>query len=81
IGIVFELPVLIYFLAKIGVINIDWLKRNRKYTLVIVLILSAIVTPPDVFSQILVTVPLMILYEFSIFMAKRANKDSKTAEE
>jgi len=76
IGLVFELPIIIYFLAKIGIVNVDFLKKNRKYTLVIVLILSAIVTPPDVFSQVLVTVPLMILYEFSIFLAKRAIKQS-----
>jgi len=46
--------------------------------LVIVLILSAIITPPDVFSQVMVTLPLMVLYEFSIFMAKRAIKNSET---
>lgn len=78
IGLVFELPILIYFLAKVGIVNVDFLKKNRKYTLVIVLILSAIVTPPDVFSQVLVTVPLMILYEFSIFLAKRAIKQSSS---
>ncbi len=80
IGLVFELPIVIYFLAKVGVVNIDFLKKNRKYTLVIVLILSAIVTPPDVFSQLLVTVPLMILYEFSIFLAKRAEKEEAKKE-
>lgn len=74
IGIVFELPILIYFLAKIGLVSIETLKKNRKYTLVIVLIIAAIVTPPDVFSQILVTIPLMILYEVSIWMAKYAKK-------
>lgn len=80
IGLVFEVPILIYFLTKMGLVSISFLKKNRKYTLVIVLILSAIVTPPDVFSQILVTIPLMILYEFSIFMAKRANKDLQESE-
>lgn len=80
IGLVFELPVVIYFLTKIGVVNIAYLKRNRKYTLVIVLILSAIITPPDVFSQVLVTVPLMILYEFSILLAKRAEKKNAIAD-
>lgn len=74
IGLVFELPIVIYFLTKIGIVNIAFLKRNRKYTLVIILILSAIITPPDVFSQVLVTVPLMVLYEFSILLAKRAEK-------
>ncbi|MCD6091085.1 MAG: twin-arginine translocase subunit TatC [Bacteroidales bacterium] len=80
IGLVFELPIVIYFLAQIGIVDVAFLKKNRKYTLVIVLILSAIITPPDVFSQILVTVPLMILYEFSILLAKRAVKDAKGKE-
>ncbi len=79
IGVVFELPVVLFFLTKAGLISIDFLKKNRKYMLVIVLIMSAIITPPDVFSQVMVTLPLMILYEFSIFMAKRAiKKDNKT---
>ena len=77
IGIVFELPVVIFFLTKAGLISIDFLKKNRKYMLVIVLIMSAIITPPDVFSQVMVTFPLMILYEFSILVAKRAIKKDK----
>jgi len=76
VGVVFELPVIIFFLTKAGLVSIDFLKKNRKYMLVIVLITSAIITPPDVFSQVLVTVPLMILYEFSILMAKRALRKS-----
>jgi sec-independent protein translocase protein TatC len=76
VGVVFELPVIIFFLTKAGLVSIDFLKKNRKYMLVIVLITSAIITPPDVFSQVMVTVPLMILYEFSILMAKRALKKS-----
>ncbi len=79
IGVVFELPVILYFLTKAGLVSVDFLKKNRKYMLVIVLVLSAIITPPDVFSQVLVTLPLMILYEFSILVAKRAaKKDNKT---
>ena len=80
IGVVFELPVVLFFLTKAGLISIDFLKKNRKYMLVIVLVMSAIITPPDVFSQVMVTVPLMILYEFSIFMAKRAIKKEAKAK-
>lgn len=80
IGVVFELPVVLFFLTKAGLISIDFLKKNRKYMLVIVLLMSAIITPPDVFSQVMVTVPLMILYEFSIFMAKRAIKKEAKAK-
>lgn len=71
VGVVFELPVVVFFLARIGLVTPDFLRRNRKYTLIIVLILAAIITPPDIFSQILVTIPLMGLYEVSILIAKR----------
>ncbi len=74
VGIVFEMPLIIYFLTKIGIVSPAFLKRNRKYTLVILLIISAIITPPDVFSQILVCIPLMGLYELSIFASERITK-------
>ncbi|HSW68014.1 MAG TPA: twin-arginine translocase subunit TatC [Bacteroidales bacterium] len=74
VGLVFELPVLVFFLARTGVVTADFLKRNRKYMLVIILILSAIITPPDIFSQILVSIPLLGLYEVSIAVAKRTQQ-------
>jgi sec-independent protein translocase protein TatC len=74
VGLVFELPILVYFLTKIGVITPDFLKKNRRYMYVILLILSAIITPPDMFSQILVVFPLIGLYEFSIGVSKRVYK-------
>ncbi len=74
VGIVFELPILVYFLTKIGVITPDFLKKNRKYMFVILLLLSAIITPPDMFSQVLVVLPLLVLYEFSIGVSKRVYK-------
>jgi sec-independent protein translocase protein TatC len=77
-GLVFELPILIYFLARLGIVTADFLKRNRKYTLVILLIIAAIITPPDVFSQILVTIPLVALYEASILVAVRVEKKKST---
>ena len=73
-GIVFELPVIIYFLAKMGLITSDFLRNNRKYALVVILLLAAIITPPDVISQIIVGIPLMILYEISIYIAKLVEK-------
>ena len=76
VGIVFELPILVYFLTKIGVITPDFLKKNRRYMYVILLIMSAIITPPDMFSQILVVFPLIGLYEFSITVSKRVYKKS-----
>ena len=71
VGVVFELPVVVYVLAKIGIITADFLKKNRKYAFVIILIVAAIITPPDVFSQMIVTIPLYSLYEISIVVAKR----------
>ena len=74
VGIVFELPILVYFLTKIGVLTPDFMKRNRKYMYVLMLIVAAIITPPDMFSQILVVFPLIALYEFSIGVSKRIYK-------
>ena len=76
-GILFELPVLVYFLSKIGVVTPEFLKKYRKHSLVIILALSAIITPPDIFSQVLVSFPLLILYEVSIFISRRIVKKNK----
>jgi len=79
VGVVFELPILVYFLTKIGVLTPDFMKKNRRYMYVILLITSAIITPPDMFSQILVVVPLIGLYEVSIGVSNRIYK--KTQQE
>ncbi len=71
VGVVFELPILVYFLTKIGVLTPQFMKKNRKYMYVGLLVLSAIITPPDMFSQVLVVLPLIGLYEFSIGVSKR----------
>lgn len=71
-GLFFELPVVMYILSKIGVINSRTLKKFRKHALVVILILSALVTPPDVISQILVTIPIYLLFELGIFVTKKA---------
>jgi len=75
VGIVFELPVFVFFFSRTGLISPAWLKKNRKYTIVVLLVISAIITPPDIFSQILVVIPLMGLYELSIVIAKRVYKN------
>ena len=69
-GIIFELPIIIYFLTKVGLVTPQWLKKYRKYSLVGVLLLSAIITPPDIASQVIVAVPVLILYEISIVISK-----------
>ena len=69
-GLIFELPIVIYFLTRVGVVTPQFLKKYRKYALVIVLILSAVITPPDIVSQIIVAIPVLILYEVSILISK-----------
>jgi sec-independent protein translocase protein TatC len=68
--LIFELPILIFFLTKIGLVTPEVLRKYRKISLVVVLILSAIITPPDVTSQIIVAIPMLILYEVSIYISK-----------
>ena len=74
VSILFELPVLIYFLTKIGLVTPEFLKKYRKHALVVVLILAAIITPPDVASQVIVAIPILILYEISIKVSRRVIK-------
>lgn len=69
-GLIFELPIIIYILTKIGIVTPEYLRKYRKFALVIVLILSAIITPPDIASQIIVSVPIVILYEISIYISR-----------
>lgn len=76
-GVIFELPVLIFFLSKAGLVTPEFLKKYRRHSIIVILALSAIITPPDIFSQILVAVPLLILYEIGIFISKRIEKKQK----
>ena len=69
-GLVFELPLVITFLAKLGIVSVDFLKKNRKYALVIFFAGAAILTPPDVVTQVMMALPLMVLYEISIVGAR-----------
>ena len=73
-GIVFQLPVLIYFLARMGIVTVALLKTFRKHAIIVFFLLAALITPPDVFSQFLVAIPLIFLYEISIKIAKRVEK-------
>jgi len=82
-GVVFELPVIMFFLTKIGLVTPEFLKKYRKHSIVIIMIVAAIITPPDIFSQILVAIPLLILYEVSILISMRITRQrkKKAAEE
>lgn len=76
-GIIFELPILVYFLTKIGLLTPEFMRVYRKHAIVVILILAAVITPPDVTSQILVSLPLIVLYEISIKISARVIKNQK----
>jgi sec-independent protein translocase protein TatC len=80
-GLIFELPIIIYFLTKIGLVTPEFLRKYRKYALVIVLILSAIITPPDVVSQVIVAIPILVLYQVSIYISKVVIRNQKKKEQ
>ena len=73
-GLAFQLPLVMYFLAKVGVVSAAYLRRVRKYAILIMLIVAGIITPPDMLSQIVCTLPLMLLYEISILLCVRVEK-------
>lgn len=79
-GIVFELPIIIYFLSKVGLINSGFLMNYRKHAYVLLLLLAAIITPPDVFSMLVVSGPLIALYELGVFLSKRIEKKRNKEE-
>lgn len=74
-GVVFELPVVVYFLSKIGLLTPKLMREKRRYAILIIFVLAAVITPPDWFSIWLVAIPLLILYEAGISISDRANKE------
>jgi sec-independent protein translocase protein TatC len=80
-GLVFELPIVVYFLAKVGLVTPEFMRQYRRHAIVIILMMAAIMTPPDVISQLLLGTPLMILYEVSIGIARRVIRKEKEREE
>jgi sec-independent protein translocase protein TatC len=76
-GLVFELPIIAFFLTKIGILTPAFMRKYRKHSIVVIFIVAAIITPPDVFSQTLVAIPLIILYELSIFISTRVIKQKE----
>jgi sec-independent protein translocase protein TatC len=76
-GLAFQLPLVIYFLAKVGVVSAKYLRSIRKYAIITMLILAGIITPPDMLSQIVCTVPLMMLYEIGVLLCVKVEKKQK----
>ena len=79
-GLVFELPLVLTFLAKLGIVSVEFLKKNRKYAILVIFTAAAILTPPDVITQIMMALPLMVLYEISIIGAKLFGKKKPKEE-
>jgi sec-independent protein translocase protein TatC len=80
-GLVFELPILVYFLSKVGLITPSFMKRYRKHAIVVILVVAGIITPPDVFSQMLVSIPMYLLFEISILISARIERERNAREE
>lgn len=79
-GLAFQLPLVMFFLAKVGLMSPSFLRRNRKYAIVVILILAGVITPPDVISQVICTIPLMLLYEISIWLTVKVEKEKALEE-
>ncbi len=80
-GIVFEMPVVTSVLTMLGVLKQEWLKKGRKFMIVAIFFLAAVITPPDVISQILIAVPMLLLYEVSILLSGLLGKKKKENSE
>jgi len=76
-GLFFELPIIIYFLTRLGLVTPEFLRKYRRYAIVIVLIIAAIVTPPDVVSQTIVAIPMLIIFELSVIISAIVYKQKK----
>lgn len=80
-AVMFQLPVVIYFLSRAGLVTSGMLKTYRRHAIVGILVLSALITPPDVISQLLIAMPILVLYEIGIIIAKRLEKQKREDEE
>lgn len=79
-GAVFEMPVLSYLLGRFGVIKAQWLRKGRKYAILVIFVIAAIITPPDAVSQVMTAIPMIALYELSAFVCARAEKNRPEPE-
>lgn len=79
-GLVFELPVIVFFLSRVGILTPELMRKQRRYAIVVILVLAAIITPPDWFSIWLVAIPLLLLYEVGINISSRAQKERRRRE-
>ncbi|MBR5883058.1 MAG: twin-arginine translocase subunit TatC [Mailhella sp.] len=80
-GVVFEMPLFAYFLSRFGILSPDFMRRQRRYAILLIFIVAAILTPPDVFSQCLMALPMFLLYEVSIYVSAMAYKKKEDKSE
>ncbi len=80
-GLVFELPILIFFLSRLGIVDHKWLAKKRKYAVIVAFVVGAVLTPPDLFSQASIAIPFVILYEVGIVVARLFGKKKKVEDE
>jgi sec-independent protein translocase protein TatC len=80
VGLIFELPVVSWFLSKIGLLTPGFLRTYRREAIVVIFILAAIITPPDITSQVIIAMPVLLLYEVSIWISARVEKDRIKSE-
>ncbi len=80
-GLVFELPIVIFFLARLGIVDYKWLAKNRKFALLLAFVMGAVLTPPDIFSQASIALPFIVLYEIGIIVARLFGKERVVIED
>lgn len=80
-GLIFEMPLFAFFLARLGLVTAQWMRKTRKYAILAIFIVAAILTPPDVFSQLMMAAPMLVLYEISILVAAVFGKKKPGEEE
>ncbi|MCK4501766.1 MAG: twin-arginine translocase subunit TatC [Desulfuromonadales bacterium] len=80
-GLVFELPIVIFFLARLGIVDHKWLAKNRKFSFLLAFVMGALLTPPDIFSQASIAVPFIVLYEVGIIVARLFGKEKVVVAE
>jgi sec-independent protein translocase protein TatC len=80
-GFVFEMPLMLTLMARLGLVSVAFLRRNRKYAILLFFVLAAVLTPPDVVSQFMMAVPLVLLYEISILGARLVGRRKEVGEE
>ncbi len=79
-GLIFEMPLFAFFLARLGLVTAQWMRKTRKYAILAIFIVAAILTPPDVFSQLMMAAPMLVLYEISILVAAVFGKKKPAAD-